>query len=104
MRPLAESRAFPEVGFYRQEDEMHGVRHQRAAAAADRGVHRRPLQSRRRRHVFDAGGRSIRTTMELWPGLLALAVLLNLAELVLRKWKGVLEALHLRPQTVATNV
>jgi hypothetical protein len=36
--------------------------------------------------------------MNLWPGLLALAILLNLAELVLRKWKGVLEALHLRPQ------
>jgi hypothetical protein len=35
--------------------------------------------------------------MELWPGLLALAVLLNLAELVLRKWKGLLEALHLAP-------
>ena len=36
--------------------------------------------------------------MSLWPGLLSLAILLNLAELVLRKWKGVLEALHLRPQ------
>jgi hypothetical protein len=39
--------------------------------------------------------------MDLWPVLLALAILLNLAELILRKWKGVLEALHLRPQ-VAT--
>ena len=47
------------------------------------------------RQVFDAGNRSIRATMEIWPGLLALALLLNLAELVLRKWKGVLEALHL---------
>jgi hypothetical protein len=37
--------------------------------------------------------------MEVWPGLLALAILLNLAELVLRKWRGVLEALHLREQT-----
>jgi hypothetical protein len=35
--------------------------------------------------------------MELWPGLLALAVALNLAELILRKWKGLLEALHLGP-------
>jgi hypothetical protein len=48
--------------------------------------------------VFDTAGRSIRSTMELWPGLLALAILMNLAELVLRKWKGLLEALHLRPQ------
>jgi hypothetical protein len=35
--------------------------------------------------------------MNLWPGLLALAVLLNLAELILRKWSGVAEALHLKP-------
>ena len=48
--------------------------------------------------VFDASGRSIRSTMELWPALLVLAILLNLAELVLRKWKGVLEALRLSPQ------
>jgi hypothetical protein len=33
------------------------------------------------------------------PGLLALAILMNLIELVLRKWKGLLEALHLRLQT-----
>ena len=39
--------------------------------------------------------------MELWPLLLALAILLNLTELILRKWKGVLEALHLRPQEAA---
>ena len=45
--------------------------------------------------VFDAGSRSIRTTMDLWPGLLVLALLLNLAELMLRKWKGVREALGL---------
>jgi hypothetical protein len=37
--------------------------------------------------------------MEIWPGLLGLALLLNLAELVLRKWKGVVEALHLGEQT-----
>jgi hypothetical protein len=37
--------------------------------------------------------------MELWPGLLALAIALNLAELILRKWKGVLAALW--PRTAA---
>ena len=36
-------------------------------------------------------------TNQLWPGLLALAILLNLAELILRKWKGLAETLHLRP-------
>ncbi len=38
--------------------------------------------------VFDPGGRSIPSTMELWPGLLALAVILNLTELMLRKGKS----------------
>jgi uncharacterized membrane protein YqgA involved in biofilm formation len=39
--------------------------------------------------------------MELWPGLLALALALNLLELVMCKWKGLLEALHLAPVEVA---
>jgi hypothetical protein len=30
------------------------------------------------------------TTIDLWPGMLGLAVLLSLVELVLRKWKGLL--------------
>ena len=28
----------------------------------------------------------------LWPGLLAFALLLNLIELVMRKWRGILES------------
>jgi Ca-activated chloride channel family protein len=98
VRPVADSRAFPEVGFYRQEDEMteygNNVELLRQIAAATGGRYN-PSP----RQVFDAGNRSVRSTMEIWPGLLALALLLNLAELVLRKWKGVLEALHLREQT-----
>ena len=73
VRPLADSRAFPEVGFYRQEDEMleYGNNEQllRQIAAAT-GGHFNPG----RRGVFDAAGRSIPATMELWPGLLALAL------------------------------
>jgi hypothetical protein len=34
--------------------------------------------------------------MQLWPALLGLAVLLNLAELVMRKSKGLLESLGWR--------
>jgi hypothetical protein len=98
VRPVADSRAFPEVGFYRQEDEMteygNNVPLLRQIAAATGGRYN-PSP----RQVFDAGNRSIRSTMDVWPGLLALALALNLAELVLRKWKGVLEALHLRTQT-----
>ncbi|HEX3743774.1 MAG TPA: VWA domain-containing protein [Bryobacteraceae bacterium] len=97
VRPVADSRTFPEVGFYRQEDEMmeYGnnteLLHQIAAATGGR-------YNPQARQAFDAGKRSIKSTMEIWPGLLALALLLNLAELVVRKWKGVLEALHLREQ------
>ncbi len=96
VRPLEDSRAFPEVGFYRQEDEMQeygnneGLLRQIAASTGGRfGV--RPGD------VYDAAGRNIPASMELWPGLLGLALALNLLELVLRKWKGLLEALHLAP-------
>jgi uncharacterized membrane protein/uncharacterized protein YegL len=96
VRPLADSRAFPEVGFYRQEDEMQEygnnepLLRQIAASTGGRfGV--------KAADAFDAAGRSIPTSMELWPGLLALALALNLLELVMRKWKGLLEALHLAP-------
>jgi hypothetical protein len=99
VRPVADSRAFPEVGFYRQEDEMTDYGNNTELLrqiAASTGGRFNPSP----RQVFDAGSRSIRATIEVWPALLALALLLNLAELVMRKWKGVLEALHLRtPQT-----
>jgi len=95
LRPLAESRAFPEIGFYRQEDEMmeYGSNDQllHQVAEATGGRYNPPLNA-----IFDAGGRSIPASLELWPGLLALAILLNLAELVLRKWRGLLEGLNLR--------
>jgi Mg-chelatase subunit ChlD len=100
VRPLADSRAFPEVGFYRQEDEMleygNNVDLLRRIASATGGRFN-PSP----RDVFDARGRTIPATMELWPGLLALAVLLNLAELVLRKWSGVRQALRARTRTAA---
>jgi hypothetical protein len=100
VRPLVDSRAFPEVGFYRQEDEMQEygnnepLLRQIAASTGGRfGV--------KAADAFDAAGRSIPANMELWPGLLALALALNLLELVMRKWKGLLEALHLTPVEVA---
>ncbi len=94
IRPETESRAFPEVGFYRQEEEMVEYGNntdllQQIASAT--GGRFNPSPS----NVFDSNGRSLQSTMQLWPGLLALAILLNLAELVMRKWAGIAETLHL---------
>jgi Ca-activated chloride channel family protein len=93
VRPVADSRAFPEVGFYRQEDELLGYGNNEPLLrqiAASTGGRFRPAP----RDVFNAGGRSIRSVMQLWPGLLALALALNLAELIMRKGKGLLDALR----------
>ena len=38
--------------------------------------------------VFDPARRSVPSTLRLWPGLLALAIALNVAELFVRKWRG----------------
>jgi len=101
VRPLVESRAFPEVGLYRQEDEMteYGTNDQllRQVADATGGRYNPPVST-----LFDAGGRSIPSTLELWPGLLALAIVLNVAELVLRKWRGLWEGLRIGKQVAET--
>ena len=96
VRPVADSLAFPEVGFYRQEDELMGYGNNEPLLrqiAASTGGHFNPAP----KEIFNAGGRSIRSVMDLWPALLALALVLNLLELVLRKRKGLLEALRLKP-------
>ena len=100
VRPLAESRAFPEIGFYRQETELTEYGSNEfllRQIAASTGGRYNPDP----RDVFDPGGRSVPAAMQLWPGLLALAVALDLAELVLRKGRGVLEALRGRPAEAA---
>jgi hypothetical protein len=101
VRPLEDSRAFPEVGFYRQESEMQEYGSNEALlrqVSRATGGRFQPDP----RQAFDRAGRSIPSTMQLWPGLLALAVLLDLAELILRKWKGLAETLGLRrPESAA---
>ncbi len=95
VRPLAESRAFPELGLYRATRELsdHGN---------DEPLLRRISEftggrfSPQPHQVFDPGGRSVPATLRLWPFLLGLAVLLNLAEVTLRKWRGVLDTLRSR--------
>lgn len=92
IRPVEESRAFPETGFYRQEAELNDYGSNEVLLrqiAALTGGRFNPTS----RQVFDAGGRSIATTLRLWPGLLGLVVLLNLLELILRKGGGLLQSL-----------
>ncbi|MDQ2898635.1 MAG: VWA domain-containing protein [Acidobacteriota bacterium] len=100
VRPLKDSRAFPEIGFYRQESEMSDYGSNEfllRQIAESTGGRFQPSVG----NVFDSGGRAISSSMQLWPGLLALAIVLNLAELLLRKWRGMAEALGFRPAEAA---
>jgi uncharacterized membrane protein/uncharacterized protein YegL len=84
VRPVEESRAFPEVGFYRPEQELQDYGSNEFVlkeVAAFTGGRFQPNP----KSVFDAAGRSIASSMRLWPGLLGLAIVLNLVELFLRK-------------------
>ncbi|HKS96925.1 MAG TPA: hypothetical protein VJV74_12455, partial [Terriglobia bacterium] len=88
-RPVEESRAFPEIGMYRPEAELEDY-------GSDAGLLRHVAQFTGGRFepnpsaLFEPGRRNIQTTLQLWPGLLGLAVLLGLVELVMRKWKGMI--------------
>jgi Ca-activated chloride channel homolog len=89
VRTVQESRAFPEAGLYRPEAELadYGSNEALLKQVADyTGGRFQPDPAT----VFSGGGKSIASSLELWPGLLGLAVLLSLAELVMRKWKGVM--------------
>jgi len=93
VRPLNESRAFPEVGLYRQESELSDYGSNEVllkSIAQSTGGRFDPSV----RQLFDSGGKYIESTLRLWPGLLALAVLLNLIELVMRKWRGIIESIR----------
>jgi hypothetical protein len=86
VRPLADSAAFPETGVYIPELELsnYGNNPQlmKQIAAFTGG-----LFNPNPRDVFSTGGRSVPSSLNLWPGLLALALLLNLAEVAWRKLK-----------------
>jgi Ca-activated chloride channel homolog len=88
VRPLEDSRAFPEAGLYRPEAELedYGSNTTLLKQVAEFTGGRFQPDAKA---VFEPGRRSIMTSMQLWPGLLALALALSLAELVMRKWKGI---------------
>jgi Ca-activated chloride channel homolog len=93
IRPLEESHAFPEVGYYQQEQEL-----------LDYGSNEFLLRSISQftggrfnpapKQVFDSAGRTEQSSLRLWPGLLAFAIALNLAELIMRKGKAMLDSLR----------
>jgi uncharacterized membrane protein len=103
VRPLVESRAFPEIGFYRQEDELldYGSNELllRQIAKSTGGRFQPSVKE-----IYDAGDRSAPSTIELWPGLLALAILFNLIELFLRKWRGILDSFRWPAETVRPSL
>jgi uncharacterized membrane protein len=86
VRPLADSAAFPETGVYIPEMEMsnygNNAQLMKQIAEFTGGVF-----NPNPRDVFSTGGRSVPSALNLWPGLLALALLLNLAEVAWRKLK-----------------
>jgi uncharacterized membrane protein/uncharacterized protein YegL len=99
VRPLNESRIFPEVGLYRPEEEMTEYGSNQAllkSVAAATGGRFNPNPD----DAFDSGGQSIASTARLWPLLLCAAILLNLVELVMRKWRGIVETIR-GPRTAA---
>jgi uncharacterized protein YegL len=90
VRPLEESRAFPEVGYYRPEQELldYGSNQFLLREISEfTGGRYNPSPSQ----VFDAGGRAEPSTMRLWPGLIGLAIALNLVELILRKARAMFQ-------------
>ena len=88
IRPVNETSAFPEVGLYRQQEELQDYGSNEALLAqisALTGGRFRPSVDT----IFDSGGRTIYTKWQLWPMFLALAIAFNVAELVIRKWSGI---------------
>jgi Mg-chelatase subunit ChlD len=101
VRPLEDSLFFPETGLYREEEEMtqYGSNALLLRSISQyTGGRFNPKPSQ----VFDSAGRSIPGSMRLWPGLLAIAIVLNLLELVIRKWEGI-AAFFARPQAAPAS-
>jgi Mg-chelatase subunit ChlD len=90
IRPLVDSKQFPEIGYYRQEQEANDFGSNQFVLrkiTEFTGGHFQPEP----KQVFDPGRRSVPSTIRLWPGLLVAALLLNLAEVMQRKWPGIFQ-------------
>jgi Ca-activated chloride channel family protein len=87
IRPVKDTPAFPEVGLYREREELldRGSNKTLLAQIANlTGGRIDPAAA----GIFDARGRAVAVVWRLWPLFLGLAIALNVAELVARKWGG----------------
>ena len=84
VRPLEETRAFPETGLYLPEPELSSYGNN-ARLLAQIAQYTGGLINPEAREIFNAGGRTVPASLRLWPGLIALALLLNFVELAWRK-------------------
>ncbi|HEX3685790.1 MAG TPA: VWA domain-containing protein [Bryobacteraceae bacterium] len=90
IRPVNETPAFPEIGVYREQEERRDYGSNEALLAqisASTGGRFNPAPE----SVFEAGRKSIYTSWQLWPALLAWAIALTIAELAARKWGGLVQ-------------
>jgi Ca-activated chloride channel homolog len=88
VRPLTVTRAFPEVGFYRQQEEMLDYGSNASLLkqiSSSTGGEFNP----RTADVFRSGGRYIPEVWRLWPAMLGLAIAFSVIELAVRKWRGI---------------
>jgi Ca-activated chloride channel homolog len=88
VRPLTVTRAFPEVGFYRQQEEMLDYGSNASLLkqiSSSTGGEFNP----RTADVFRSGGRYIPEVWHLWPAMLGLAIAFSVIELAVRKWRGI---------------
>ena len=88
IRSLEESKLFPEIGYYRQEEELNDYESNpdllKQISTFTNGKFSPSIDQ-----VFTSNGRTVPAVMRWWPGLLGLAILLNLAELIVRKVRSI---------------
>ena len=93
VRPLADSRAFPESGIYLQEKELTDFGSNKPLLRRITRLTGGKFAPKAAAAIFESNGKAIASSIQLWPALLLLAILLDLVELVIRKWRGLTASL-----------
>jgi Ca-activated chloride channel homolog len=89
VRPVNDSNIFREVGLYRQPPEFEDYGSNEALlkeiSSFTNGRFNPPFSE-----IFDSRGPASSTIWQLWPACLALAIALTIAEVIARKWRGLI--------------